>query len=95
VSRPFAAAIAVALGATLLGTSCGGGSGEASGDTTTAASSKQTLEQLWRAPGEDVAVVAGTSDHAVGTNRISFLVVDKESQLIERPTARVWISHGL
>jgi hypothetical protein len=96
VSRPLAAAVAVAVGAALLGSSCGGGSSAASGETTTgAASSKQTLEQLWRAPGEDVAVVAGTSDHAVGTNRISFLVVDKQSQLIERPTARVWISRGL
>jgi len=95
VSRPFAAAVAVALGAALLGTSCGGGSDESAADTTTAASSKQTLEQLWRAPGEDVAVVPGTSDHAVGTNRISFLVVDKQSRLIERPTARVWIARGL
>ncbi len=96
MSRPLAAAVAVALGAALLGSSCGGGSSEASGETTaTQASSKQTLEQLWRAPGEDVAAVAGTSDHAVGTNRISFLVVDKQSQLIERPTARVWISRGL
>jgi len=95
VSRPFAAAVAVAVGAALLGTSCGGGSEESAGDTTTAASSKQTLEQLWRAPGEDVAVVPGTSDHAVGTNRISFLVVDKQSRLIERPTARVWMSRGL
>ena len=95
MSRPLAAAIAVALGAALLGSSCGGNSSEASGNTTTAASSKPTLEQLWRAPGEDVAVVAGTSDHAVGTNRISFLVVDKQSQLIERPTAKVWISRGL
>ena len=95
MSRPFAAAVAVALGAALLGTSCGGGSEESAGDTTTAAASKQTLEQLWRAPGEDVAAVPGTSDHAVGTNRISFLVVDKQSRLIERPTARVWISRGL
>ena len=50
---------------------------------------------MWRAPGEDVAVVPGTSDFAVGTNRVSFLVVDKQSRLVERPTARVWISRGL
>ena len=95
MSRPFAAAVAVAVGAALLGTSCGGGSDESAADTNTAASSKQTLEQLWRAPGEDVAVVPGTSDHAVGTDSSSFLVVDKQSRLIERPTARVWIARGL
>ena len=35
------------------------------------------------------------SDYGPGTNRVSFLVVDKQSQLIERPTARVWIARGL
>ena len=55
----------------------------------------ETLEALWRAPGEDVAVVAGTSDHGVGKHRVSFLVVDKQSRLVERPTARVWIARGL
>jgi len=95
VSRQFAAAVAVALGTALLASSCGGGSDEATGGTTPAAASKQTLEELWRAPGEDVAVVAGTSDHTVGSNRISFLVVDRQSQLIDRPTARIWIARGL
>jgi hypothetical protein len=89
--------VVVALGTALLASSCGGSSSDASGETTStqAAAAKPTLEELWRAPGEDVAVVAGTSDYAAGTNRISFLVVDKQSRLIERPTARVWISHGL
>lgn len=97
MGRRSLAATVVAVATVLLGSACGGGggSGEASGETTSATSSKQTLEQLWRAPGEDVAVVAGTSDHAIGTNRISFLIVDKQSRLIERPTARVWISRGL
>ncbi len=86
----------VALGTALLAASCGGSTTDASGETATAApAAKQTLEELWRAPGEDVAVVAGTSDHAAGANRISFLVVDKQSRLIERPTARVWIARGL
>ena len=92
--RPTLAAIVIGLGTVVLAASCGGGSNDATG-TTTAASSPKTLEQLWRAPGEDVGVVAGTSDHAVGANRISFLVVDKQSRLIERPTARVWIARGL
>ena len=97
--RPIAAVIAVSLGTGLLAASCGGSSdGAARGDTsaaTTASGSKPTIEELWRAPGEDVAAVPGTSDNAVGVNRISFLVVDKQSKLIERPTARVWLAHGL
>jgi hypothetical protein len=99
VRRPLAAAIVLALGTGLLAASCGGSSdGAAAGDTTAAAGAPQsakTIEELWRAPGEDVAAVPGTSDNAVGSNRISFLVVDKQSKLIERPTARVWLAHGL
>ena len=101
MARPLAAAIVVALGTGLLAASCGGSSdgasaGAAAGSTTTSTStSDSTIEDLWRAPGEDVAAVPGTSDNAVGSNRISFLVVDKQSKLIERPTARVWISRGL
>ena len=90
--RSFAAALVLAAGITLVAVGCGqstGDGGEASkGD-------EQTLEELWRAPGEDVAVVPGTSDHESGRNRVSFLVVDKESRLVARPTARVWISRGL
>jgi hypothetical protein len=99
VRRPLAAAIVLALGTGLLAASCGGSSdgasaGDAAGATGTT-TSRRTIEQLWRAPGEDVAAVPGTSDNAVGANRISFLVVDKQSKLIERPTARVWIARGL
>lgn len=56
---------------------------------------EETLESLWRAPGADLAVTPGTSDYAVGTNRVSFLVVDNQSRLVERPTARMWIARGL
>lgn len=72
--------------------------GRAHGETsigTTTTPAARTLEALWRAPGEDVAVVAGTSDREVGRNRVSFLVVDKQSRLVERPAARIWISRGL
>jgi hypothetical protein len=98
VRRPFAAAIVVALGTGLLAASCGGSSdGVAAGETTpsTTSASGPTIEELYRAPGEDVAAVPGTSDNAVGSNRISFLIVDKQSKLIERPTARVWLAKGL
>ena len=39
--------------------------------------------------------MAGTSDHATGDNRVSFLVVDRQSRLVQRPTARVWVARGL
>jgi hypothetical protein len=87
------AAIVLAVGAALLAAACGG-SGDSSAEQA-AKPSTGTLEALWRAPGEDVAVVAGTSDHVVGTNRVSFLVVDKQSRLVERPTAHVWLARGL
>ena len=37
----------------------------------------------------------GTNDYGPGRNRVSFLVVDKKSKLIETAQARVWVSHGL
>lgn len=92
MGRPLSAAAVLAL--LLLAAACGG-SGNSAGGAGATGSSEKTLEDLWRAPGEDVAVVAGTSDFGVGANRVSFLVVDKQSRLIERPTARVWIARGL
>ena len=88
----------IALGCTLLLTGCGSaGSGSSSTDTSTSteASPAETLEALWRQPGPDVAIVPGTSDFGPGANRVSFLIVDKQSRLVERPTARVWIARGL
>jgi hypothetical protein len=48
-----------------------------------------------RAPGADVAAVLGTSDYEPGENRVSFLVVDRQSRLVTTPTAKVWVSRGL
>ncbi len=93
--RPAAALIA--LGCAILA-GCGSSGAESVGETTSTAPSAAppgTLEALWRAPGEDVAVVPGTSDYAPGTNRISFLVIDGQSRAVEAPTARVWIARGL
>jgi hypothetical protein len=94
--RPAATVLALAF---VLAVSACGGSGSGSSDsegggkgTTPPAGS---LEALWRAPGEDVAIVPGTSDYAPGSNRVSFLVIDKESRPIERRSARVWVSRGL
>ncbi len=97
--RSAAACLVVALSA-LLASGCGGsdgddGSATPTAPTTSTPAAEETLEALWRAPGEDVAVVPGTSDHQVGKNRISFLVVDKQGKVVERPTARVWLSNGL
>jgi hypothetical protein len=92
--RP-AAALTALLCALLAG--CGssgeqGASTSANGDAEPAAGS---LESLWRAPGEDVAIVPGTSDYGPGVNRVSFLVVDGEGRVAERPRARVWVSRSL
>jgi hypothetical protein len=90
--RPAAALIAIFC---VILAGCGGSSAETHQTSTSEAPSAGSLEALWRAPGADVAVVPGTSDYGPGVNRISFLVVDKQSRLIERPTARVWIARGL
>jgi hypothetical protein len=89
------AAFLLAFACLLLG-GCGG-SGSDSGDGSGGAGAPPTgsLEALWRAPGEDVAIVPGTSDYGPGRNRVSFLVVDSRSQLVTSPTATVWVARGL
>jgi hypothetical protein len=54
-----------------------------------------TLEALWRAPGEDVAVVPGAADFGPGDVRYPFLVVDGQGRVVTRPTAKVWLARGL
>ena len=66
---------------------CGGSSGE-SGGTADGGS----LESLWKRPGEDVAVIPGTSDYAPGDVRVSFLVVAGDGKVVQRPRARVWLA---
>jgi hypothetical protein len=50
---------------------------------------------LWRAPGEDVAIVAGSADFAPGPIRLTFLVIDGQGRLVTRPTARIWLARKL
>lgn len=88
--RPAVASIAAACVA-LAG--CGG-SGSDSGSADALGGGK-TLEELWRAPGDDVAVVAGTANHEPGEVRFSFLVVDAEGQVVTLPTARLWVARKL
>ena len=54
-----------------------------------------TLEALWRAPGEDVAIVPGTADFGPGNVRLTFLVVDGQGRVVTRPRAKVWLARGL
>ena len=73
---------------------CGGSGDEAAPDETTPGGGS-TLEELWRAPGDDVAVVPGSSSFEPGRNRVVFLVVDPEGRPVTLPSARVWVSRGL
>lgn len=88
--RPAAALTAVWC---LLAAGCGGSQPE--GRTEAGPGDGRTLEQLWRAPGEDVAVVPGTATHEPGRVRVSFLIVDREGRAALLPRARVWVSRGL
>jgi hypothetical protein len=92
----WVAALTVIAGA-LLASSCGssGTSGEGTTDAKPPTAPPDSLEALWRRADESIAVVPGTSDHAPGRNRISFLIVDSQSRLVERPTATVWIATSL
>ena len=96
VKRPPAAIVVALVGSILLAAGCGGGGGAGEGAGTTASSS---LRRPWRrsgaGKGRASARLPGTSDFQVGRNRVSFLVVDKEGRLAERPTAKVWVARGL
>lgn len=83
-------AVGIALAVGLLA-GCGGGSDSTASDEAPPGS----LEALWRAPGEDVAIVPGSEDFAPGRVRLSFLVVDGRGRVVSRPTARIWLARGL
>src|ERR687892_326441 len=86
------AAIAIALSCLLLA-SCGGSSDDSTSEA--GPGDGRTLEELWRAPGDDVAIVAGTANHEPGEVRFSFLVIDAEGKVVTLPTARVWVAREL
>jgi hypothetical protein len=83
-------AAALALVVCLIAAGCGGSSSDVKGEP-----AADSLEALWRAPGEDVAIVPGSEDFAPGRVRLSFLVVDGRGKVITRPSARIWLSHAL
>ena len=89
--RPRAALTAVSC---LLLAGCGGGGDEASTAGATPGSG-ETLQELWKAPGDDVAIIPGTKNHEPGAVRVSFLVADSEGRLVITPTAHVWVAKDL
>ena len=82
-------AAVLGLAACSIAAGCGGSSSAQEGPDV------QTLEALWRAPGEDVAVVPGSSDFGPGTVRFTFLVIDGQGRVVTRPTAKIWLARGL
>ena len=89
--RP-AAAVTVLLSCLLL-VGCGGSDGQQGSNEDPDPGA--TLEELWRAPGDDVAVIPGTENHEPGNVRVSFLVVDSEGAVVALPTAHVWVADAL
>jgi len=89
--RAAAAAVVVVC---LTAAACGGSNGDASpgGGGQPAAG---TLEALWRAPGADVALVAGTSDYQTGKADDSLLVVARQGRAHFSDTAKIWVARGL
>jgi hypothetical protein len=67
-----------------------GGSDE--GSTPSNEGNRVTLDQLWRAPGEDVGITPGTFDHGPGLVRFSFLIIRNNGQPVYRPKARFWVA---
>lgn len=91
--RPAMSSLAAAC-LLLVGAACGGSSDDSTASDSVPGGGK-TLEELWRAPGDDVAVVAGTANHEPGEVRFSFLVIDAEGRVVTLPTARVWVAREL
>lgn len=87
--RPAAALVATGFALVLAGCGTSGGTSAGTSTTTTAtaetsAAPPGTPEALWRGPGENVAVVPGTSDDGPGVNGASFLVVVKKKAAVEK-----------
>jgi hypothetical protein len=82
-------AAALCLAACFIAAGCGGSS------SAQEEPNAPTLEELWRAPGEDVAIVPGTADFGPGDVRFTFLVIDGQGRVVTRPTAKIWLARGL
>ena len=81
--------VPLALAGILLVAGCGGGGGKS------VVATGGTLAALLARPGPDVALALGTSDYAVGSVRVTFLVIDSRAKPVLRPRARVWVGGSL
>jgi hypothetical protein len=84
----------VALAA-LAGAALAGGCGSPATHSNPKKPPPGSIEALLGRPGQDVALVAGTSHYVPGTIRVSFLVVRHDASVVTTPAARVWIATAL
>jgi hypothetical protein len=54
-----------------------------------------TLGAFWRAGGEAVGLISGTSDYSPGTVRVSFLVIRRNARPVYEPRARVVVARSM
>ena len=54
-----------------------------------------TLGALWRAGGQAVGLINGTSDYSPGTVRVSFLVIRRDARPVYAPRARVFLARSM
>lgn len=76
---------------------CGGGddAGPAATGAETAQPERSIAARLDAVPGEDVEIGLGTSDFAVGENRIAFIVVRGNGSLVQAPRARLTVARSV
>jgi hypothetical protein len=76
------------LAVPVLAAACGGSGGSETAAQPSGTPAPGTLRaRLAAKPGPDVGLLLGTSDFAVGENRVSFLVVDNQGRVIESSRA--------
>jgi hypothetical protein len=103
----FLLAIALAMLLAGLTAACGGSSEDGAAaepaavdvvtleQTTTAVAPAGSFRALLREiPGEDVALVLGSSDFSVGENRVTFLVAGSDGRLVDASSANVSVALG-
>jgi hypothetical protein len=102
VRRPLLLVLALALAGLAAGCGNSGGSASAGAETLASQTAEQTTEAppgsiqalLEEKPGADVALVFGSSDFAIGDNRVTFLVVKPDGALLDAARANVYAAPG-
>lgn len=90
IAHRWTTAAAMAVAIALAG--CGGGGPDSAEGEGRSLSLQERLDEQ---PGEDVGLILGTSDFAVGENRVSFLVVGNDGAVVATPTAKVYLARTL